>query len=765
MSTSRFNEDYTPTPTLSSKSEQLEMLEVKMEALYNSFVQLSDEVDYKLAVVVDTSALETSINDEIKNRDAADILLNDSLQSAQTNLTVVESAVTSLQTALYDMDNNLRYQIEDGKLYQEILDWQTVSETMYTKINTTTSLQNSLTTETTSRLLKDSDLQTQITEVSSNAIGSGNIVLVKSAAFLLSYCGGVNANNIVELPMDKVYIITNPITLSFGLHMSGNTTIRGMSVHATYIRFGDTVTPCISSNHGDVTIEDIRMEGGDILFQLQNINTYVPTTFVPIYGRNSQVIIKNSEFANFRDLGQIRGYIVEIRGSFFNGGGLDFATALPGSYPSSGIVVGTTYAFTPIAPAVGTGLTVKILTITPYLTWKIITSGQNYARNNYVEHKETGLVLVIVYTRSGRVGNFTEIGLQILSPRYISLSETRFVGFAGVQALSSTSLLTIDSSLDSNGNRIPIIGALINGNTFYPADTETSFSIGSGTVVTYSNVCNNIFLASENPPSTTKNVAYSPQGLFNAVSTKGWNFVNNTNVPNSKAFIGITIPTPPIAGNGTPGVINPVSLLTNSLTSVLGNLQRFSIGVEATIVTDGLGSLNSGYYLRHPTTLAVAYISRVEPETFPQVLWLTNIPVGFLEMNVQYAILKENLTPFSGTHYALLNIVPDGVYTKVLNLTFRYDGKDSSTFFTNTTISYVCSQLNQPVVFGLHVNGVSMISGVATTDSKSIVKTFTLSGLLNLDEGNQITFSYMNLAATTSTTTVSQIVFNVFSTS
>ena len=327
----------------------------------------------KDALSTETNTRVTTVNNEIADRKTAVTTLTNTVMNDYT----LKTTTTALQSDIYNVDGKLRSQVnldaetatrvvEDGKLYQEILDWQGANESMYSTIG-------NLNLEANTRLTQDTALQTQITAVSDNAIGSGNIVLVKTAAFLLSYCGGLKNGNFVELPTNKIYIITNPIVLTHGITMLGNTTIRGMSVHATYIRFSDTVETCLKTNNSEVTIEDIRMEGGNVLFAAYNINNSVPTTIVPIYGRNSQFILKNVEFDSFRSLGTITGYIVEIRGCLFNGGSLTAALEFNTGY--SGVVAGTTYAFTPIAPCVGTGLTVKILTVTPQLTWKIMTDG------------------------------------------------------------------------------------------------------------------------------------------------------------------------------------------------------------------------------------------------------------------------------------------------------------------------------------------------------------------------------------------------------
>ena len=107
------------------------------------------------------------------------------------------------------------------------------------------------------------------------------------------------------------------------------------------------------------------------------------------------------------------------------------------------------------------------------------------------------------------------------------------------------------------------------------------------------------------------------------------NFINNTNVPNSKPFIGITIPTPAIAGIGTPNVINQVALFGGP-GLVIGNMQRFSVRSEVVSPPEGIAALIPGAYTREPFNATDANITYVEPSVLGyQKCYLANVPNGW----------------------------------------------------------------------------------------------------------------------------------------
>lgn len=599
---------------------------------------------------------------------------------------------------------------------------------------------------------------------------SSNIVIVRSDAQLLALNGGTyttpspgqpDTGFLYTLLPNTTYIFKDSITLTAGLKMAQGTTVRGFSA-AVGVSFTNAVSPCFYSTNVDFFILDIQINGGAKLFNCVNLDL---AALPPVYGRNNLITVKNSTFQRVRTLGEITGHIFECRGSFFYGGGFVNPLSLTTNGGITPVVAGTTYSLTSFGVGnVGTGLTIKALTIdgsNRVVTWRVINEGVNYRVGETVQHTPTGMSFIVtrVYfttsgvnnTTLGVVGDSTVQGLNLISPRFVGMSDTRFSAFRGFTGVSSTYQLQFASPLGPE----PIFGLIINGNSFFPADTETGMIIQNGVNLTQCTCTSNAWLTPETGATTT-NIYYTPFGLYNSLSMKGFSFLNNTNVTNSSAYLTVTANSN-TGGTGANGATFPIGVLPAGLDA--SRLQRFSTLIPLVWASSPTNVI-AGYSINLLSDTGTnAYIIRVGPLTgLTQNIYVVNMTPGFIVSGVSYQIRNEagalipgtlptiqlstnTLTPFQTN----LERVAGGLYSVTANLQFSMN------------------DVAQTVAFNILQNSnLSGISATTSVDQKNSTRTATVSGILSLATTDSISLSFTLPGVSSVGVVVSKLTMNIF---
>ena len=606
---------------------------------------------------------------------------------------------------------------------------------------------------------RDDILQAQIDGFSLGGNSWQQIVLVNNWSVIVDDCGSPDAFNTVTLQPGKIYIVTVPVSIPFGLRFSAGTTLRGLSQRSSVLVFEDTVGICFQGENVNVQIQDLRVEGGAQLFEFSSINI---NGTAPFYSRDAQMVVKNSEFYQVADLGRITGYNMEIRGCFFNGGSLVPVLRVTSTQADTFYIEElVTLIAAPMDPSEGMleSLVIRIKSISDNkvpLTWMIENGGEGYYEGAILTcTAHPGFGMVVLQARGGSVGGgCTASGLVLLSPRYLGLSETRFGGFRGGISASTAVLLSFDSVL-INGIPLMTFGVLVSGCTFYPLGNETAFRIGYNSSVTHSNVVGNIFMT--NPGDLFPlQLSYTPETRFNAISLKSWNFSGNTNVSDS-------VPTVDISG-AIAGQIGAISTGINysaywSLGGVYDftRLNRFALYISY-VATGSTGNIVAGGYVRHSDSGMEAYIVRSVGGSF----YLTNIPVGFFLLGREYLILSPSRTITATT--VTITITNNNLNGGQI----MYTGVATKTFFISIQISFSVSSANSSIQFSFDshgYNGLRQIILTTSSDKINAVRTAVLSGSVIMQENQQNSITYANVSGSSLSITLYKMSVTMFSTS
>jgi len=188
-------------------------------------------------------------------------------------------------------------------------------------------------------------------------------------------------------------------------------------------------------------------------------------------------------------------------------------------------------------------------------------------------------------------------------------------------------------------------------------------------------------------------------------------------------------------------------------------LQRFSTKLTL-IWTLTPSVVIAGYSINLATNTAIsAYIIRTEALVAQtQVIYVVNMVNGFVVAGVDYQIRNTAGSVIAG---ALPRMQLTGSST-LSPYQSNLERASNGLYSVSAVIQFQGDQMNQPMLFSVLQNGVSVLSTQQSVDQKASTRTVNVSGVLTINPSDALSCFVRNVSAVTMAVNLIKLTMNVF---